>query len=135
MYEFFLFLSNHLVFTFVFFGFLLFFLGFLIGKIQAAKGERKIRKDAVNRSRAVIGGQVAEQLAPFLPGFPCNPADCRFVGKPVDFVVFSGLSEKNKVSEIVFVEVKTGNSSLSDREKQVKECVQKGNIRYEEYRI
>ena len=123
------------MFTFVFFGFLLFFLGFLIGKIQAAKGERKIRKDAVNRSRAVIGGQVAEQLAPFLPGFPCNPADCRFVGKPVDFVVFSGLSEKNKVSEIVFVEVKTGNSSLSDREKQVKECVQKGNIRYEEYRI
>ena len=123
------------MFTFVFFGFLLFFLGFLIGKIQAAKGERKIRKDAVNRSRAVIGGQVAEQLAPFLPGFPCNPADCRFVGKPVDFVVFSGVSEKKKVSEIVFVEVKTGNSSLSDREKQVKECVQKGNIRYEEYRI
>ncbi|MFA5851806.1 MAG: Holliday junction resolvase-like protein, partial [Spirochaetales bacterium] len=44
------------------------------------------RDDAVKRSRAVVGGQVAEQLAPYLPDFPCDPGDARFVGKPIDFV-------------------------------------------------
>lgn len=99
-------------------------------------GDKKnIRKDAVKRSKAVIGGQVAEQIAPFLPDFPANPSDARFIGKPVDFIVFSGLSETEKIDEILFVEVKTGKSALSEREKEVKKAVEKGNVRYVEYRI
>ena len=97
--------------------------------------KKNIRKDAVKRSKAVIGGQVAEQIAPFLPDFPANPSDARFIGKPVDFIVFSGLSETEKIGEILFVEVKTGKSALSEREKEVKKAVEKGNVRYVEYRI
>lgn len=97
--------------------------------------KKNIRKDAVKRSKAVIGGQVAEQIAPFLPDFPANPSDARFIGKPVDFIVFSGLSETEKIDEILFVEVKTGKSALSEREKEVKKAVEKGNVRYVEYRI
>lgn len=129
------FLASHSIFCYIIIGFLLFFAGLLAGKITSYAKIRKIRKDAVTRSRAVIGGQVAEQVAPFLPGFPANPGDCRFVGKPVDFVVFSGLSEKDKVEEILLVEVKTGSSTLSGREKQVMDCVQNGRVRYIEYRI
>ena len=97
--------------------------------------KKKLRKDAVKRSKAVIGGQVAEQIAPFLPDFPANPSDARFIGKPVDFIVFSGLSENEKIDEILFVEVKTGKSLLSEREKEVKKAIEKGNVRYVEYRI
>lgn len=97
--------------------------------------KKNIRKDAVKRSKAVIGGQVAEQIAPFLPDFPANPSDARFIGKPVDFIVFSGLSETEKIDEIIFVEVKTGKSALNEREKEVKKAVEKGNVRYVEYRI
>ena len=97
--------------------------------------KKKLRKDAVKRSKAVINGQVAEQIAPFLPDFPANPSDARFIGKPVDFIVFSGLSENEKIDEILFVEVKTGKSLLSDREKEVKKAIEKGNVRYVEYRI
>lgn len=97
--------------------------------------KKNIRKDAVKRSKAVIGGQVAEQIAPFLPDFPANPSDARFIGKPVDFIVFSGLSETEKIDEILFVEVKTGKSALNEREKEVKKAVEKGNVRYVEYRI
>lgn len=97
--------------------------------------KKKLRKDAVKRSKAVINGQVAEQIAPFLPDFPANPSDARFVGKPVDFIVFSGLSENEKIDEILFVEVKTGKSLLSEREKEVKKAIEKGNVRYVEYRI
>ena len=97
--------------------------------------KKKLRKDAVKRSKAVINGQVAEQIAPFLPDFPANPSDARFIGKPVDFIVFSGLSENEKIDEILFVEVKTGKSALSEREKEVKKAIEKGNVRYVEYRI
>ena len=97
--------------------------------------KKKLRKDAVKRSKAVISGQVTEQIAPFLPDFPANPSDARFIGKPVDFIVFSGLSENEKIDEILFVEVKTGKSLLSEREKEVKKAIEKGNVRYVEYRI
>ena len=97
--------------------------------------KKKLRKDAVKRSKAVINGQVAEQIAPFLPDFPANPSDARFIGKPVDFIVFSGLSENEKIDEILFVEVKTGKSLLSEREKEEKKEIEKGNVRYVEYRI
>lgn len=129
------FLTSHPVLGYILTGLILFLTGMLAGTIISAVKNRKIRKDAVKRSRAVIGGQVAEQLAPFLPGFPCNPGDCRFVGKPVDFVVFSGMTENNSIEEVVLVEVKTGTSVLSEREKQIRDCIKKGRVRYEEYRI
>lgn len=97
--------------------------------------KEKLRKDAVKRSKAVINGQVAEQIAPFLPDFPANPSDARFIGKPVDFIVFSGLSENEKIDEILFVEVKTGKSLLSEREKEVKKAIEQRKVRYVEYRI
>lgn len=97
--------------------------------------KKKLRKDAVKRSKAVINGQVAEQMAPFLPDFPANPSDARFIGKPVDFIVFSGLSENEKIDEILFVEVKTGKSLLNEREKEVKKAIEQRKVRYVEYRI
>ena len=97
--------------------------------------KKKLRKDAVKRSKAVINGQVAEQIAPFLPDFPANPSDARFIGKPVDFIVFSGLSENEKIDEILFVEVKTGKSLLSEREKEVKKAIEQRKVRYVEFRI
>lgn len=97
--------------------------------------KKNLRKDAVKRSKAVINGQVAEQIAPFLPDFPANPSDARFIGKPVDFIVFSGLSENEKIDEILFVEVKSGKSLLSEREKEVKKAIEQRKVRYVEYRI
>ena len=92
------------------------------------------RDDAVKRSRSVVGGQVAEQVAPYLPDFPCDPGDARFIGKPVDFVCFSGASV-GEIDEIVFVEVKTGASALSKAEKSLREAIVAGRVRWVEYRI
>lgn len=102
--------------------------------IKNCKKTKKLRNDAIKRSKAVIGGQVVEQVAPFLPGFPGNPSDAKFLGKPVDFVLFSGLSDKDTVDEILFVEVKTGKSELSKREKGIRKAVEEGRVRYVEYR-
>lgn len=92
------------------------------------------RKDAIMKSRAVIGGNFTENLAPYLPDFPYLPTECRFVGKPTDFIVFKGMDEKD-IDEVVFVEVKSGKSKLSNQEKRLKEAIDKKRVRFEEYRI
>ena len=92
------------------------------------------RKDAVMRSRSVLSGMFSEQLAPYMPDFNFKPTECKFLGKPVDFIVFKGLDDK-KVEEIVFVEVKSGKSKLSSVEKSLKEAIEKKKVRWEEYRI
>lgn len=118
---------------------LIFFMGFLfaflIVKTSVHSDRKKDRKDAINRSRAVLSGQMLEQVSPFLPNFPCNPADVRFVGKPIDFVAFPGAVDNKPISEILFIEVKSGNSVLSEREKEIKNAVLKGKVRYVEYRV
>jgi predicted Holliday junction resolvase-like endonuclease len=115
-----------------------FFIGKLIGKLTTEKTiEKRIldaRKDAANRSRAVMQGQISEQIAPFLPGFSYDAADVRFIGKPVDFIVFKGLKDK-EIEEVIFVEVKTANSKLSKNEKDLKEVIQKKKVSWFEFRI
>lgn len=92
------------------------------------------RKDAIMRSRAVLSGQFSEQLAPFLPGFDFNPNECRFIGKPVDFLVFKGMDEK-KIDEVVFVEVKSENSKLNHIQKKIKKAIQDKKVKWKEYKI
>lgn len=112
--------------------------GIIFGRIfQSLKDKSMIKKnrlDAVKKSRAVIGGQVAEQMAPFLPEFPCNPGDVCFIGKPVDYIGFPGLSDGKEIREVVLIEVKTGQSKLNGHEKQIKEAVLNGHVRYVEYK-
>ena len=107
----------------------------LFQAVRYRKELKNVRQDAVKRSNAVKGGQLAEQLAPFLPNFPCNPADAHFLGQTIDYIAFTGLCEKNTVDEILLIEVKTNTSQLSGREKEIREAVKSGRIRYVEYRI
>lgn len=100
----------------------------------AQESETVIRKDAIEKSRVVILGKVTEHLVPFFPGFQHNPKDARFIGSPVDFVVFDGLDE-GAVRGITFVEVKTGVSSLSTRERQIKNVLKQRLVEWEELRI
>jgi predicted Holliday junction resolvase-like endonuclease len=92
------------------------------------------RKDAIMKSRAVLGGQFSEQLAPYLPNFKYLPTECRFIGKPIDLIVFKGMDEKN-INEVVFVEVKSGKAKLNKHESNLKETINKKRVRWEEYRI
>jgi predicted Holliday junction resolvase-like endonuclease len=116
--------------------------GYLFGRaIAKASFERRkrewekdLREKAIKQSRSVIEGKVSEQLAPFLPNFVYSPGDARFLGSPVDFIVFDGLSAGSP-REIVFVEVKKGSSALNGREKAVRDLVEERKVRWEVYRI
>ena len=114
------------------------FVGYLIGKYVTKKHfEEKIpslREDAIKQSRAVLSGQFSEQISPYLPDFPFKPTEARFIGKPIDFVVFEGM-DKQKIDEIVFVEVKSGQSQLSKIQKSLKSAVENKKVLWYEYKV
>lgn len=92
-----------------------------------------IRDDAVERSLAVTAGKVQEQLIPYLPEFHYNPKDARFLGSPVDLVVFDGLAD-GQLRRVVFLEVKTGGSALTVRERQARDVIEAREVEWAELR-
>ena len=100
--------------------------------LHAHRDRKRSLSESLDRSRSVLRGQVAEVFAPLLPGFPFQHKDARFLGQPIDYLVFNGLSEGdgNQPVEIVLVEIKTGNSALSQREAAIRQAVREGRIRW-----
>lgn len=75
-------------------------------------------------------GMISEHLVPMLANFPYKPEDAHFLGQPVDYIIYD-LDQ----AKIVFLEVKSGNSKLSKRQKIIKNIIQQGRVFYEEIRI
>lgn len=96
--------------------------------------EKEHRVDAVKRSRQVVSGQVYEQISPLVPGFPYALKDARHVGNPLDFLIFHGLNDSEADLEIVFLEIKSGTSTLNANERRVRKAVQSGRVRYDVFR-
>ena len=94
-----------------------------------------IRKDSVNRSRSTLKGRISEQMAPLLPEFSFAPADARFIGNPIDFVVFDGYTkakdEKAGSIDVVLVEVKKGKGKLSREQSLIKKAVEEGRVSWQ----
>jgi predicted Holliday junction resolvase-like endonuclease len=71
-------------------------------------------------------------MAPLLPEFPYSQADARFIGNPIDFVVFDGYTEAKdgNGSEItvVIVEVKKGKGRLTREELLIRKAVEDGGV-------
>jgi len=118
--------------------FVILYIGYRVGKFVSKKEHEEkipdIRETAIKQSRAVLSGQFSEQIAPYLPGFPYKPTESRFIGKPIDFVVFKGMDEK-KIDEVVFVEVKSGKNTLSGIQKSLKNAVENKKISWHEYKV
>jgi len=95
---------------------------------EKALQENKIR---VRRSLYGIG---MEKIAPFLVHYKYNPSDSHFLGNPIDYVVFDGISIE-KLEKIVFVEIKSGNSELTRREKMIRDIIKEGKVSFEVLRI
>ena len=97
---------------------------------------RAARQDTLSRSHLTVSGKVQEHLAPFFPEFcgEFDPRDARFLGSPVDFVVFDGL-DSGEVTRVVFVEVKTGRSALSARERRVRDAIEQGKVEWRLLRL
>ena len=84
-------------------------------------------------SKAVGIGFIYERLAPTLDGFTFNKNDCRSMFDPIDYVIFEGLSEKQKVEKIIFMDIKSGKARLSQKQKKIKAAVDNKQIQFKTY--
>ena len=99
---------------------------------------RKERGEALDQARTVLKGKIAEQMAPMLPEFVSqyNPAEARFIGSPVDYVIFRNLSKvaegADEPLEIILLDVKAGLQPVLTRtQKKIKESIEAGKVKWE----
>ena len=91
----------------------------------------KAKQTAIAQSRAVLGGKFTEQMAPYLPEFNYDPTEARFIGNPIDFIVFPGLATGDP-REIVIMEIKSGkNSQLTSAQRRIQQLIEDGMVRWE----
>lgn len=97
----------------------------------------QIRKDALDKSRAVIRGQATEHLAPMMiPNL--NLKDYRFMGNPIDYVVFDGLSnlldgQTDEITRVWLIDIKTGKASLNKSQRRIRDAVKRGDVSFATY--
>ncbi len=102
-----------------------------------AEQESSIRKDAADRSRYVLKGKIAEHMVPMYKGvFKYDPSDARFLGAPIDYVIFDGYTavkdgKSDEPITVVLADIKTGNAKLNRTERKIKEAVDEGRVRWE----
>ncbi|MDP2973988.1 MAG: Holliday junction resolvase-like protein [Candidatus Diapherotrites archaeon] len=79
-------------------------------------------------SQAVRYGKMTEQFIPFTEQFPFPPERFRFLGSPIDGIAFDE-------DEIIFCEFKTAGSTLSERQRKIKELVERKKVKWEEFNL
>lgn len=100
---------------------------FALGNAIRELAEVKEKLDTSNGkqiSERVRLGQVSENIIPFLSSFPYDPKRVRGLFNPVDLLVFND-------DEIIFVEVKTGDAKLTEKQRNIKRLIEEGRVRFE----
>jgi predicted Holliday junction resolvase-like endonuclease len=92
--------------------------------------ETEARKKVLSQKKSgeVRLGHIAETLAPFLDQFDFEPERCSFMGQPIDYISFGD-------DEITFIEIKSGNSQLSQKQRHIRDLVKQKLVAWKEVRI
>ena len=96
------------------------------------KARRKDKEIASRVQGASVGrGLMAEQFAPFTKTFQYLGWDIqefKFLGRPIDGIQF-------EEDQIIIVEFKTGNSAMSQKQRNIKRLVEDGKVTFQEIRF
>jgi predicted Holliday junction resolvase-like endonuclease len=99
-------------------------------KKQLSENKKKKPEKIAVSAQASIFGQISEQILPAFRTFPYQRSECRILFKPIDYIVFTHLSQNGRVEAIKFVDVKTGEGRLDKRQRQIRDRVSEGKIRH-----
>lgn len=94
----------------------------------------KVKKDSTFRSSAVNWGKTIEHFVPFMTKFPVPAEDVVFLGMPIDYVGFTNTDSKTKC-EVHFIEVKSGNAFLMGKQKNIKQAILDGRVKWHEIAV
>ncbi len=97
-------------------------------------------KTALDKQRNVIKGQLSEQIYPLSKDCNWCASEMVFLGNPVDYLVFKGMSsvmagEKKEIDEILIVDVKAGTAGLSTHQRRIRDAVKAGRVSFVTVRI
>tara|TARA_R110000868_G_scaffold91897_1_gene254738 strand:+ start:9693 stop:10142 length:450 start_codon:yes stop_codon:yes gene_type:complete len=95
---------------------------------------KKARKDSKFRSSAVNWGKSIEHFVPFMSKFPLPPEDVVFIGMPIDYIGFTD-TESVKKCTVHFIEVKSGVSMLSGKQRNIKKAIEEGRVVFHEIAV
>ena len=97
---------------------------------KTLEDETESRKKVLSQKKSseVRLGNVAEKLAPFLEDFTFDPEDATFIGQPIDYIVFED-------EIITFVEIKSGKSQLSTKQRHIRDLIKSKQVAWKEIRI
>jgi len=90
--------------------------------------KRFIKVKFQKQSLSTKYGKMTEQFMPFLEVYPYDKNNFRFIGTPIDGIQFEN-------DKIIFIEFKSANSKLTEKQKKIKELVKNGRVEFEEFKI
>ena len=85
---------------------------------------RILTEKSRSQSQSTRYGQITEQFLPLVKHYPYDSKQFRFLGTPIDGVQFED-------DKIVLVEFKSGNSSLSSRQRHIRNLVNENKVYFE----
>ncbi len=105
---------------------------FLAAAVRRHRSEIRALRSQLHGAR-VRGGHVAESLAPLAEDFPVDvdkpDTSTVFLGQPIDYIHF------DPEEGITFIEVKSGRSGLSTRQRKLRDLVESGQVTWQTHRI
>lgn len=105
-------------------------LGAVLYKYKRKMAELILKNNSLvhqKRSSEVRLGLTVENVAPFFDEWPYDPSNFRFLGNPIDGISFND-------DEVVFVEIKTGQSRLSKSQIKIKSLIKNGKVKFVTFR-
>ncbi len=93
-----------------------------------------VRREALDRARPEVQRRVGSTIASWTHSFPFRQEDARFIGHPIDYVVFEGYSEvrarrEDAITRVTFVRARSDGSVDPDAE-LVRQCVAAGRVEW-----
>lgn len=94
--------------------------------------KRQERADIGAEKKAIeVGiGKIIEKVLPSYRNFSMTATDCRFLGEPIDMIVFDGVSD-GMINKITFLDVKTGNAALNKHQRLVRDAIEDQKVKFE----
>ena len=97
--------------------------------------EQKIRDAAVEKGRNEAKKIVNNVVLPIFRKLKLNPFDVKPILSPVDFLAFDGMTDKDKIKNIIFLSKISKIEYLNLIRKQIKEIISKRNYIWQVGRI
>ena len=97
--------------------------------------EQKIRDASVKRGRDEAEKIVKKAILPIFTILKLDPYDVKPIMNPIDFIVFDGMTKKDKIKDIIFLSKTSKIESLNLIRKQIKENISMKNYTWQVGRI